>query len=50
MYAFGEFETVSNPGSNREKGIPPMEKKNTPVAVGSTNAHEGLEDWARSRV
>ena len=28
MYAFGEFETLSNPGSNREKGTPPMKKKN----------------------
>ena len=50
MYAFGEFETVSNPGSNREKGTPPMKKKNIPASVASTNAYEGLEDWARSRV
>ena len=50
MYAFSEFETLSNPGSNREKGTPPMEKKNIPEAVTSTNAHEALEDWARSRI
>ena len=50
MYAFGEFETLSNPGSNREKGTPPMKKKNIPASVASTNAYEGLEDWARSRV
>ena len=47
MYAFGEFETLSNPGSNREKGTPPMKKKNIPAAVASTNAYEALEDWAR---
>ena len=40
MYAFGEFETVSNPGSNREKGTPPMKKKNIPASVASTNAYE----------
>ena len=34
MYAFGESETLSNPGSNREKGTPPMKKKNIPAAVG----------------
>ena len=45
MYAFGEFETVGNPGSNREKGTPPMKKKNIPAAVASTNAYEALEDW-----
>ena len=50
MYAFGESETLSNPGSNREKGTPPMKKKNIPASVASTNAYEGLEDWARSRV
>ena len=50
MYAFGEFETVGNPGSNREKGTPPMKKKNIPASVASTNTYEGLEDWARSRV
>ena len=50
MYAFGELETISNPGSNREKGTPPMKKKNIPTAVASTNAYEALEDWARSRV
>ena len=49
MYAFVEFETVSNPGSNREKGTPPM-KKNILEAVTSTNAHEALEDWARFRI
>ena len=47
MYAFGEFETVRNPGSNREKGTPPM-KKNISAAVASTNGYEALEDWARS--
>ena len=26
-----------------------MEKKNTPLAVASTNAYEALEEWARSR-
>ena len=41
VYAFGEFETVSNPGSNREKGTPPM-KKNGCVAT-FTNQQES--DW-----
>ena len=27
-----------------------MKKKNIPASVASTNAYEGLEDWARSRV
>ena len=49
MYAFGEFKTVSDPGSNREKGTPPMKKKNIPASVASTNAYEALEEWARSR-
>ena len=49
MYSFSEFETVRNPGSNREKGTPPT-KKNISAAVASTNGHEALEDWARSRV
>ena len=52
VYAFGEFETVSNPGSNREKGTPPMEKQNTPVAVASTNAMKvwrtGRDPWSKS--
>ena len=47
MYSFSE--TVRNPGSNREKGTPPM-KKNISAAVASTNGYEALEDWARSRV